>query len=283
MKCMFSGVFAVVALLAIGGPATMASELTANSILSAQQSGASPDGIIAMVNSPDNTVAMTGADIVTLRNAGVPETVIAAIWARIPGPAPSALPLQPDDARLLEVTRLIHSGVAEPAIAEQLRQSGEVYSLSVNDMLYLKQVGARESTITALLATNRGATAAPVAPAVAPNELVFDDLVFVKPTFLQKNREGRLSMHGNVLAWTDRDDPKENFTFETTGLEKVWFTCEARSPDNFCYQINFQIVKGDRYRFRDTRRESGSNAAVTAVMDALRAYAPRIAFAAPEN
>jgi len=39
----------------------------------------------------------------------------------------------------------------------------------------------------------------------------------------------------------------------------VWFTCEARSSGDFCHQINFQIVKGDQYRFRDSHRESGSN------------------------
>jgi hypothetical protein len=45
----------------------------------------------------------------------------------------------------------------------------------------------------------------------------------------------------------------------------------------------FQIVKGDRYRFQDSGRESGSNAAVVKVMDALRAYFPSLAFGAPEN
>ena len=60
----------------------------------------------------------------------------------------------------------------------------------------------------------------------------------------------------------------------------MWFTCEARSPENFCYQINFKIVKGDGYRFQDIHRESGSNAAVLKVMEALRTYFPRLAFGA---
>jgi hypothetical protein len=274
------GVLLGVALLALTAVAADAAELTVNSILAAQQSGASADGIIAMVNSSANTVTMTAGDIVTLRNAGVPESVITALWTRIPAPTPAPVPLQPDDARLVDLVRLIKSGMSESIIAEQVKQSGQGYNLSVNDLLYLKQNGAQESTIAALMATNAGA---PVAPVVAPSELVFDDLVLVKTGFWNKDRKGRLVMHGDVFNWVDDRDIKENFTFQTTGLEKVWFTCEARTPENFCYQINFQIVKGDRYRFRDIHRESGSNAAVTKIMEALRTYFPRIVFGPPDN
>jgi hypothetical protein len=284
MKHAVVGALLGVALLALAAVAAGAEELTVNSILAAQQSGASADGIIAMVNSPANTIAMTAGDIVTLRNAGVPETVIMAIWARIPAPTPAPVPLQPDDARLVDLVHLIKSGIAESIIAEQVKQSGQGYNLSVNDLLYLKQNGAQESMIAALMATHAGApAAAPAAPAVAPSELVFDDLVLVKRGFWNKDRQGRLVMHGDVFNWVDDRDPNENFTFQTTGLEKVWFTCEARTPENFCYQINFKIVKGDRYRFRDSHRESGSNAAVTKIMEALRTYSPRIVFGAPDS
>ena len=205
MKRMFLGSLLGIALLAVVAPVVAAEELTVKSISAAQQAGASAEGIIAMINSPANTIAMTAGDIVTLRNAGVPQTVLDAIAARIPAPTPEA----------------------------------------------------------------------------APAERVFEDLVLVKP-FLTENREGRLVMRGDTLAWIDRDDPKENFTFQITGLEKVWFTCEARSSENFCYEINFKIVKGDRYHFRDGHRESGSNVAVTSLMEALRTNFPRLAFGAPD-
>jgi hypothetical protein len=280
MKHTVVGVLLGAALLAFAAVAAGAEELTVNSILAAQQSGASADGIIAMVNNPANTIAMMAGDIVTLRNAGVPETVIMAIWARIPAPTPAPVPLQPDDARLVDLVHLIKSGMAESIIAEQVKQSGQGYNLSVNDLLYLKQNGAQESMIAALMATHTEATAVPAAP---PAELVFEDLVLVKTGFWNKDRKGRLVMRGDTLAWEDRDDPKENFTFQTTGLEKVWFTCEARTPESFCYQINFQIVKGDHYRFQDSHRESGSNASVTKIMEALRTYFPRLAFGAPDS
>jgi hypothetical protein len=105
----------------------------------------------------------------------------------------------------------------------------------------------------------------------------------VKPSFLRKNRVGRLVMQGNTLSWVDSHDASENFKFQTTGLEEVWYTCESRAPENFCYQINFKIVKGDHYRFRDSHRESGSNAAVVKIMEALRTYFPRLAFGAPDD
>jgi hypothetical protein len=272
------------ALLALAAVAAGADELTVNSIVSAQQSGASADGIITMVNNPANTIAISAGDLLTLRKAGVPETVITAIWARIPAPPPAPVPLQPDDVRLVDLVRLIKSGTSESIIAEQVRQSGQGYNLSINDLLYLKQSGAQESTIAALMATNAGVPVAPAAaPAAVPAELVFDDLVLVKTGFWNKDRKGRLVMRGDAFNWADDRDPKENLTFQITGLEKTWFTCEARTPENFCYQINFKIIKGDRYRFRDSRRESGSNAAVTKIMEALRTYYPRLAFGAPDS
>jgi hypothetical protein len=278
------GPLLAVALLTFGAVAASAEELTVNSILAAHQSGASPHGIITMVNNPSNTIAMTAGDILTLRNAGVPESVITAIWAHIPVPTSAPASLQPDDARLVDLVRLINSGMSDAIIAEQVRQSGQSYKLSVNDLLYLKQNGVQESTIAALMATPAGG-ATPVVPATAPAELVFNDLVLVKPKlrFLRKDRDGRLVMQGDGLSWVDSRDPTKNFTFQTTGLEKVWYTCEARTPENFCHQINFQIVKGDSYRFQDSGRESGSNTAVVKVMEALRTYFPSLAFGPPES
>ncbi len=272
--CALLGAVVLLSVAAAAG----AEELTVKSILTAQQSGAPADGIIAMINSPANTIAMSAGDLVTLRNAGVPESVITAIWAQLPTPTPAPVPLQPDDPRLVDFVRLIQSGMSESIIAEQVKQSGQAYNLSVNDLLYLKENGAKESTIAALMATNAEASAA---PAVAPSEMVFDNLVFVRPGFWLKDRTGKLVLRGDTFAWEDGNDPKDNFTFETTGIEKVWFTCDARSSGNFCYQINVKIVQGDRYRFRDINRESGSNAAVVKVMEALRTYFPRLNYSTP--
>ena len=189
---------------AIGG----AEELTVDSILAAHRSGAPADRIIAMVNNPANTVAMTAGDIVTLRDAGVPESVITAIWARIPAPTPAAVPLQPDDARLVDFVRLIKSGMSESIIAEQVRQSGQAYNLSVNDLLYLKENGAQESTIAALMATRAGARR-PRRPRPLPAELVFDDLVLVRTGFWKKDRAGSPGPAGGHLRLGGSRQPQE--------------------------------------------------------------------------
>ncbi|MBI4915045.1 MAG: hypothetical protein HY825_04300 [Acidobacteria bacterium] len=269
------------ALLALAAVAASADELTVNSILAARDAGAPVEGLVAMVNSPANTVAMTAADLVTLRHAGVPEAVIGAIWARLPAPTPGPVPLQPDDARLTGIVSLIRSGMSGSIIAEQVRQSGEAYNLTVNDLLYLKQNGASETTMAALMATSGSA---PTAPAVAPSELAFDDLVMVRGKvvgFLKKNRHGRLVMDGETFRWVDKRSSSHNLDFQIAGVEKVWLTCDARSSGNFCHQINFKIVKGDRYSFQDANRDSGSNAAVTRVMEALRTYYPRLTYSTP--
>jgi len=215
----------------------------------------------------------------------VPESVINAVWNRIPSPPPEPVPRQPDDPRLVDLVSLITSGMSEDIVIEQVRQSELAYNLSVNDLLYLKENGAKETMIAALMATSTGAPGAPAtALASPPSELIFNDLVLVKKGifgWLKKNHPGRLEIDGDTLAWEDSRGAEGSFRFETAGIDSVWFTCEAGSSENFCHQINFKIVKGDTYRFQDSRRDSGSNDAVVAVMEALRKYFPRLNFGTP--
>src|SRR6185436_1157144 len=250
--------------------------------------GAPSDGIVVMVNSPTNTVAMSAGDIVTLRDAGVSEAVIAAVWARVPVPASTPEPLVPDDPRLVDLVRLTKSGISESIVAEQVKQDGRPYALSVNDLIYLKQNDVVETTIVALMSKGAAAPAAPGSvpvpvpvAGVAPASITFEDLVMTST--MKRDRPGRLVMHGDSLGWTDATDPERNFEFKATGLEKVWFTCQARTPDNFCYQINFQVVKGAHYQFQDRNRETGSNAAVLKVMETLRLHFPQIAYGSPKS
>jgi hypothetical protein len=265
--------------LAVTAAPAHAEVLTVTSILTAQKAGAPGDGIVAMVNDPSNTVAMSAGDLATLRDAGVSENVIAAVWARVPVPAAAPTPLVPDDARLVDLVKLSKSGISGAILAEQVKQDGRPYDLSVNDLLYLKQNGVPESTIVALMAKGAAAPGVPIA-GVAPESMSFDDLVMTSP--MKRGRPGRLVMQGDSLAWSDANDPKRNIEFKTTGLEKVWFTCQSRTPENFCYQINFQIVKGAHYQFQDRNRESGSNTSVLKVMDALRTYHPQLAYGSPK-
>ena len=273
------GSFGIV-LLVLAAVGAGADELTVNSILGAQRSGAPAANIIAMINNPANTVVITAGDIVTLRRAGVPESVIVALWAHIPAPKAPSAALRPDDARLVDIVRLIESGMSESIIVEQVRQSSDAYTLSVNDLLYLKENSARESIIEALMTSGAGV---PPVPATTDHEaVVFEDLELVRVGFWRRHRVGELILEEDVFSWKDKRNPnKESFTFQVAGLEKVWYTCEARTHENFCYEINFKIVRGDNYRFRDVNRDTGSNAAVTNVMETLRTRFPRLNFSAP--
>jgi hypothetical protein len=89
-------------------------------------------------------------------------------------------------------------------------------------------------------------------------------------------------MRGDTLRWEGSRDSGHSFELRIPALEKVWYTCESRPSESFCYQLNLKIVKGGTYRFRDLHRESGSNAAVIRVAEALRTYFPRLPFGEPD-
>ena len=203
-------------------------------------------------------------------------------------PTPAPMPVQtgdttpppaaPDDARLADVVKIVKSGISESLIAEQIKQSGNAYKLTMNDLLYLKQNGVQDSVISALLATKEAPKA------VAPAETAFNELLLVRGWGpLRKERPGRLLLKGDTFSWIDGADPKENFEFKVTGLEKVWYTCQAQTAGDVCFQINFQIVKGPRYSFMDVSHLTGANATVKAVMETLRANFPRAPFGASDH
>lgn len=262
----------------------IAEQLDVSTILAKQKAGASADALLAAVSDPANTLAINAGDITSLRSGGVPETVIAAIQQRIaPTQPPVSTPalVAPDDARLADVVKLAKSGISESLIAEQIKQSGAAYKLSMNDLLYLKQNSVQDSVISALLATkDQEAKKA----AAGPEETAFNELLLVHGWGpMRRERPGRLLLKGDTFSWIDGADPKENFAFQTAGLEKVWYTCQAQTAGDVCYQINFQIVKGPRYAFADVSRATGSNATVKAVMETLRKNYPRAPFGASDH
>ncbi len=286
MKCFAQRIMITLAVVVLPTVLLGATELTANSIVVSQKAGVSAESLIALINDPANTIAITSEDLATLRNAGVPESVIAAIQARgVAAPAPAAAAVVPDDPRLVDIVRLVKSGISEPVIADQVQRSGQTYKLSVNDLLYLKQNDVQDSIISVLLATQkRTPTPEEKMKEAASKEVTFDGLLLRGGTwFFHRDRPGRLVLDGETLSWIDGSDPKQNFDFKIPGLEKIWYTCQSQTPENFCYQINFQVVKGPRYGFEDVNRASGSNATVRSIMETLRERFPRAPFGSPEN
>jgi hypothetical protein len=99
MKHIISRVLIGTAVLVLATMAAGAEEVTVQSILSAHKAGAPAAGIVAVVSDPANTVAVTTADVATLRSYRCSDTVITAIEAR----APAATGVQPDDASLVDL------------------------------------------------------------------------------------------------------------------------------------------------------------------------------------
>jgi hypothetical protein len=259
----------------------IAEQLDVNTILAKQKAGASADALLATVNDPANTLAIKAEDITTLRSGGVPEAVIAAIQQKMANQGTAPAQVAPDDARLTDVVRISKSGISESLIAEQIKQSGVAYKLSMNDLLYLKQNSVQDSVISALLATKEQEAKK---AAAAPAETAFNELLLVHGWGpLRRERPGRLILKGDTFSWIDGADPKENFEFQAPGLEKVWYTCQSQTAGDVCFQINFQIVRGPRYSFADVSRASGSNATVKALMETLRKNFPRAPFGAPDH
>ena len=274
--------FLTVAVLVLGALPLAADELNATSILTSHKAGATPEGLLAVVSDPANTLVLTAADVETLRVAGLPEPVLAAIQQRLaaqPAQAAVVTPVVPDDPRLVEVVKLAKSGISESIIGEQIKQSGAAYKLSMNDLLYLKQNDVQDSIISALMAAKE--KPAEVEPA-APKEVVFNDLMLVQ-SWWRGPRPGRLILEGDKLSWVDGTDPKQSFDMQVSGLEKIWYTCQSSTGDEVCYQINFKVVKGARHSFIDVNRATGSNATVTALMETLRKQFPRAPFGAPAH
>lgn len=267
-------------LLAFGAAADT---LNVNSILSSFKAGVSPDALVASIRDPANTVIISAADLDALRTAGVPEMVVVALQQRVgtTPPASVAPPAAPDDPRLAEVVRLTKSGISESIIAQQIDQSGIAYALSMNDLLYLKQNGVQDSVISALLATKDKAARKAAEP---PAEIVFNDLLLSRGWGpMHRERPGRLTLRGDTFSWIDGSDPRENFDFKVSGLDKIWYTCQAQTSGDVCYQINFSIARGPHYSFVDVKRASGANPTVTAVMETLRKEFPRAPFAAADH
>ncbi len=255
-----------------------AEQITVDKVIAAHQFGAPAEGIIAQINDPANTVApLEPADLARLQAAGVPEAVVNALVARAPKPSP---PAQPDNPALVDLVRLVKSGLSEKIIADQIRQGGVDQKPSVNDLIYLKENGIQEVIIVALmeaplkkdvvLPARQGAAAA------ASGEVVFEGLVFRQGGVFRKNPTGKLVLSGDRLAWRDAADASRNFELFLKGVKQLTVTCVARESGNFCYQLTFDFTKGDDYEFEDAQKDVGGNENLMRLLDVVKERFPSL-------
>ena len=271
----------------LAATATFAEELNADKILTALSFGVSAETIVAKINDPANTVAaVTAEDLARLRTAGVPDPVIQALVARAPQPTPTPLPFLPDDQRLIKLVRVVKDGVSEPVLTEGIRASGEVFALSLNDLIYLRQNGVPESIVTMLQATASGTVAPakagqPAAAGAAPKvdkDTTIEGLVIKRSTFMKKNTQGTLTFKGDEIIWNDARKPAESFTVKASALEKAYVRCRPLPAGDFCYELGFSIFKGGDYAFLDTGEEKGSNDNIMKLRELIAARFPNLVF-----
>lgn len=245
--------------------------LSAQQVLDAHRANISAQGMLNMIAASPSVTPASEAELAALTQAGVPASVVEAFRARL---APAVPPVSaPDDSRLEDIVRLVNSGLSEELIIRQIRSSGENYRLSIGDLIFLKNKQVPEAVIAALITSSAGASTPP--PAVKPT--VFGPLLKMKG-FLKKDAPGTLRMNDGRLDWLDGKKPERNFALEIASIKSSWLECSPRAQGNFCYAVGLELFNGDQYEFRDLTWETGDNAQVLALTDALKKGYPQIVY-----
>jgi hypothetical protein len=246
------------------------SPLTPQQVLEAHRAGLSSEGIVNMINAQASVAPATDAELAALAQAGVPADAVEAYRACLRPAAPSQK--GPEDPRLADIVRLVRAGLSEELIVRQVRASGEVYKLSIADLIYLKDQQVPEAIISALIATS---PAAPPSAAARPS--AFGPLLQMKG-FMKKDAPGTLNLREGRLEWLDGRKPERNFAVEIASIKASWLECSPRPQGNFCYAIGIELFNGDTYEFRDLTWENGDNAQIQALSTALKKGYPQIIY-----
>jgi len=258
---------------ATASPAPAALPLTHQQVLEAHLAGVSNQGLLTMIAAAPSVAPASDMDMISLLQSGVPKEVVDAYRARLAATAPAA---GPEDARLVDIVRLVRSGLSEELIGRQIRYSGQVYKLSVGDLIYLKNNQVPEAIISELIGTqNTAASAAAVAAAAKP--AAFGPLLRMTG-FLHKDAPGTLNLKEGRLEWLDGKKVERNFSLEVASIRTAWLECSPRPEGNFCFAVHLGLFNGDTYEFRDFSWESGSNSQILAFVDILKKSHPQIIF-----
>jgi len=258
----------------------VAEELTVDQVISAHKFGAPAESIVARINDPATTVASLGADAVTkMQAAGVPDTVVQALLARAKAAAPTAV--TPDNPRLVELVRLVKSGLSETLTIELIQRTPDRVPPTANDLVYLKENQVPDAVIAALMMPSAAAVAAPAAAgekAAAPPEEVEVDGLILKTSFARKNRDGKVLLSEDRILWRDSVDSSQNLEIFGAGLKRITVECEPRGEGSFCHEVNLEMAKGDDFTFRDQKRDLGGNEAIERLVDVLKAAFPEVPY-----
>jgi len=273
--------------------AVSAEELTVPEVIAAHRAGAPVEGILRLVQGASSVVVLAAADLERLHAAGVPEAVIAAMVARQAAPSPTPRPTwsKPDDGRLEDVIRLVRAGVSEKLVCDRIRQSGQRYAPSANDIVFLKEHGVPETVIAALMETSAPPTPSPIPttgptprPAAPPTPfptatpavaLVFEPLVQMTGSF-RKAQAGRLVLTADYIEWNDARDPTQIVRIPTSSLKTVWLATTQRNQGSPLVELRIRSAGGGDLTFRDVDGPDGTASRVEALYRAIRERFPQI-------
>ena len=264
-----------------------AARITAEDIIAAHRLGATAEAMTDRVLEPTNEVTSPSvADIAAMRDAGVPEAVIQAMTRRSgaaptsPTPVPQAeTAVEPDNPELVDLVRLLESGISESLVADQIRENGVRSRPSINDLIFLKQHAVPETIIVALMeAPVRGSMGAggTAEPSPTGGPVTIEGLVYKKGGFLVKNRVGQLVLEDDRLTWKDARDSSKNFQLYTEGLEEIDLMCTTKEGSRFCYEIELEFTQGQEFNFQDVDQDVGGNEHVQRLLEVLSTRYPDV-------
>jgi hypothetical protein len=275
----------VVLLLAGAAPAQ---ELTVAEVVAAHRAGAPEEGILRLVHEAPAVAPLAPAGLARLRAAGVPERVIEAMVARTT-PTPTATPARPDDQHLVEVVRMVNSGLSAELVAEQVRRSGQRYALTVNDLIYLKENKVADLVIAAVLASGVPPTPVSASPAPAPmpalaaqpppltpmEPMTFGPLLRMTGVF-RRESTGIVVLTADRLEWQDARGTGQSALLPMVSVRGAWLATVVRGATGPVFELRLRTLAGEDLTFRDADWASGGSAQVAKLYRVLEERFPQL-------
>jgi hypothetical protein len=263
---------------------TAEAPLSAAKIIAAHQAGAQAQMLEQLIDSSTALALPSESELQQMAQAGVPAEVIQKFKTKaFPAPAlTTQQAIQPEDARLIDIVKLVKAGLSEDLIVQQIKYAGLVYKMSVNDLIYLKENKIPESIIGELIRTN--STAFNKKEESATKEIkakqesnTFQPLLYMRGA-LKKNASGTLMLKEGRFEWLDSKKSDKNYSLQVSSIKTAWLNCSPRPQGNFCFELSLGLFNDDTYSYRDFSWEAGGNTQILALFSTLKENYPQIIF-----
>jgi hypothetical protein len=242
----------------------------AQEVLRLKEAGYSEEFLLNKIRRENKTYVLSTDDLVSLRKAGLSETVIEALLRS--GNPPSGAPAAaPTPAPANGAPAPTAAPTAPPAAAPAAQASP----------------AAAESSPAVSPAPTPSAAPGATADLQAGSQ-TFDGLVRQKRGFLgiggsKKKAIGKLVIDKEQIHWYQAVDPEDNFSSFVKNIKEMWMNCAPRAGENLCLELCFKTYSGDEWCFRDAGWDNGTNKQVTAIFDYFEKTFPATFFSKREK